>query len=75
MNVYYMDFKKLSRLQSMGKDVRCRWCEKPIVIGDQVVSGNTKSYKIYHFECYEALHYDVSDENGNEIEEVAMVAV
>ena len=73
MNRYFMNRKMLARLKSMGKEVACRWCEKAIIIGDEVVTTQGgSSYKIYHADCYDALHYDVP--NGDDevqIEEVA----
>lgn len=76
MNRYWMTFKILARLKSMKKIVVCRWCERSIIIGDEVVNlQGGSSYRIYHAGCFDALHYDVPNGDEIEVQEVAMIAI
>jgi hypothetical protein len=59
-NVYVMWGSVFTRLLNRFGKVECFRCNKPICIGDLVVSsGNTSRVKIYHKACFDKLYVDV----------------
>jgi len=48
------------RLMRKYHEVVCRRCGNPIFVGEKVISVvNTRSLKLYHFDCWEGLFIDI----------------
>jgi len=57
MPVYVMNQRIKRRIESQNGELKCKFCGKPIKVGDKVVSlHRTKGKsKFYHADCYEKL--------------------
>ena len=55
------------RLKAQGFELVCRKCQKPLEVGDTVVSRKTRESRTirYHKKCYNDLFY------GNEVSQIA----
>ena len=61
MPVYVMTRRIMTRIEARNGEIRCKFCGKPIKVGEIVVSRNRNKgkTKLYHLECYEKLFLEI----------------